>query len=64
MKRLVLALLIVAAPSVWANAGIPMLALAWPAQWLAFVPVGGIESFVIAKACARPFENSSGQWRR
>ena len=34
----------------WANAGIPMLALAWPAQWLAFVPVVLIETAVIATA--------------
>lgn len=34
----------------WANAGIPMLFLAWPAQWLALVPIIGIESMVIARA--------------
>lgn len=33
-----------------ANAGIPMLVLAWPAQGLAFVPVVAIESLLIAHA--------------
>ena len=30
----------------YANAGIPMLALAWPAQWLAFIPVVFMEAWV------------------
>jgi len=33
-----------------ANAGIPMLALAWPAQWLALIPVVVVESAMIANA--------------
>lgn len=51
-----MALLMVAAPPAWANAGIPMLALAWPAQWLALLPVVGIETFVVARAMRTPFK--------
>jgi hypothetical protein len=42
--------LLVLAGTAWANAGIPMLALTWPAQWIAFIPVVGIEAVVLAKA--------------
>jgi hypothetical protein len=34
----------------WANAGIPMLALSWPVQWLAFIPVVAGEAAITAKA--------------
>lgn len=37
-------------PLAWANAGIPMLFLVWPAQWLALIPIVVIESVVIARA--------------
>lgn len=33
----------------WANAGVPMLALAWPLQWLALAPIIVIEALVLAK---------------
>lgn len=33
----------------WANAGIPMLALSWPVQWFAFIPVVAGEAAVAAK---------------
>jgi hypothetical protein len=35
-----------AATSAWANMGIPMLVLAWPALWLALVPVILFEAFL------------------
>jgi hypothetical protein len=38
-----------------ANAGVPMLALAWPFQWLALVPIVVIESFVLARALSTTY---------
>ena len=46
--------LLVASPA-WANAGIPMLFLAWPAQWIAFVPVVLIETALVAAALRAPY---------
>ena len=43
------------ASSAWANAGIPMLVLAWPAQWLAFLPVVLIETALVAQALRVPY---------
>jgi hypothetical protein len=47
-------LLLLASPA-WANAGIPMLALTWPAQWIAFVPIVLIETAVVAAALRTPY---------
>jgi hypothetical protein len=47
-----------ALPSVaWANAGIPMLVLAWPVQILALIPIVLIESLVIAKSMQEGFRS-------
>lgn len=32
-----------------ADAGVPMLALAWPAQWLALLPIIGLETLVLCR---------------
>ncbi|WP_201496526.1 hypothetical protein [Rubrivivax sp. A210] len=49
-------LVLVSVPSLaWANAGIPMLALVWPAQWLAFFPVVAFEALYIARTLSIPF---------
>ena len=48
-----LALLLVAMASAspaWANAGIPMLALSWPVQWLAFIPVVAGEAAITSRS--------------
>lgn len=38
-----------------ANAGVPMLALAWPAQWLTLVPIIVIECVVLSRTLGIPF---------
>lgn len=38
-----------------ANAGIPMLALAWPAQWLALIPIVLLECEVARRSMQLPF---------
>lgn len=40
-----------------ANAGIPMLALAWPAQWLAFIPIVLVECELIRRPLQLPFHS-------
>lgn len=37
-----------------ANAGVPMLALAWPAQWLALVPIIAVEATIIGRGLGVP----------
>lgn len=49
-SRLFLFLVATVAFPAWANAGIPMLALSWPVQWLAFIPVVAGEAAIVAKA--------------
>lgn len=41
----------------YANVGIPMLALAWPVQWLALIPVVLIESEVFRRVLGVPFSS-------
>lgn len=48
------AFLLLVSPAL-ANAGIPMLALAWPAHWIAFLPVVLIETAVVAAASRSPY---------
>lgn len=44
-------LLIFFAPSlVYANVGVPMLALAWPAEWLALIPIVALESEIMRRS--------------
>jgi hypothetical protein len=55
-SRLLLLLVALAASSpAWANAGIPMLALSWPIQWLAFIPVVAGEAAIAAKPLHLPY---------
>lgn len=41
-----------------ANAGIPMLALSWPVQWLAFFPVVAGEAAMLSSALERPYHQT------
>ncbi len=56
--RSLLMLFLAAIPSAaFANAGIPMLMLAWPVLWLAFVPVVALEAAHLARSLGQPFAN-------
>lgn len=41
----------------YANAGVPMLALAWPAQWLALIPIILVEAEVFRRAFQLPLRS-------
>ena len=41
---------------VHANAGVPMLAVAWPAQWLVLVPIVLLETEIIRRGINLPFK--------
>jgi hypothetical protein len=53
-KRLAPWILLVLSAEVWANMGIPMLALAWPAHWVALLPVIALEGFIGKRASGIP----------
>ena len=40
-----------------ANAGIPMLALSWPVQWLAFFPVVAGEAALLSSSLGQPYRS-------
>jgi hypothetical protein len=42
----------------FANAGIPMLAIFWPFLWVAFIPITFIESFVVQRIIRIPFKTT------
>jgi hypothetical protein len=54
MRLLLVALLLCAPQLAFANAGIPMLALAWPAQWLGFIPIVFLEAYLAHRWLAIP----------
>lgn len=54
---LLLATLLASSPA-WANVGIPMLALSWPVQWLAFIPVVAGEAAIASKTLQLPYRGT------
>lgn len=52
--RLVPWSLLVLTADAWANMGIPMLALAWPAHWAALLPVIAVEGFIGQRTARMP----------
>lgn len=55
LKMAALALLMSGSSKAHANAGVPMLALAWPAQWLALIPIILLECAVSRQSIQVPF---------
>lgn len=54
-----LAVVVLASPSAaQADAGVPMLALVWPASWILFIPVVAIEAWVATRIVGMPFRRS------
>jgi len=49
--------LLIAPSGAYANAGVPMLALAWPAQWLALIPIILVEPEIFRRALQLPFRS-------
>lgn len=55
LKVSVFATMLVTPYVAFANAGVPMLALAWPAQWLALIPIVLLECAVSSQSIQVPF---------
>ena len=55
LKVSVFATMLVTPCIAFANAGVPMLALAWPAQWLALIPIVLLECAVSSQSIQVPF---------
>jgi len=51
----ILGVALIAPSNVFANAGVPMLALAWPAQWLALIPIILLECEICRRALQLSF---------
>ena len=55
LKLIIVLVCLLGSPIAHANAGIPMLALAWPVQWLALIPIVLLESEIARRALGVPF---------
>lgn len=56
LPRSVLFLSLLMVPAIaHANMGVPMLALAWPAQWLALIPIVLVECEIVRRRLSLPF---------
>lgn len=56
MRKIIAAAILLLTPGVaCADVGLPMLALAWPLQWLAFVPIVLLECELIRRRLKLPF---------
>ncbi len=56
LKLIATAMLVFAPGAAYADAGLPMLALAWPLQWFAFVPIVLIECELLSKSLQLPYK--------